>query len=411
MHFNLQLEAVDVKIAQAAFQQLVVRHESLRAIFRETPDGIVQVIAPYQQALHALQHVRCFNRPHFERKRRALSLQIDNSLRDLENGPLFKGVIYEVGRIGYMVEISIHHIISDAWTVQLMRNELLQFYHAASARTPVQLPPVQLKKYINNYHNAAVNERKRKFWLQRLKDLPTVNWARLLSGYNDKVNKDRRAYVPRFSLTDENIERALNHTHGYTYATFWNAANAAKIKELSVKYGTTPSIVIMASLLMLVRWLFKTQHTLIISRLNGRFHAESHDVIGNLTCAVYSHINDGGIEQASALISAMHDDLLDSLDYAIYNPLVVSDIPLTTHCHLCANIITDEENEGENHCNKLIRTPIKTYFPLEIVVLLKKEGIVFNWIYNTCLFRNSVVRYIVQAHTAMLEKICDSSNS
>jgi hypothetical protein len=413
MHFNLQFEAVDVAVAQAAFQQMVNRHESLRAVFRETPEGLVQVIMPYQQSLHGLQHVRCFNKPHFERKRKALSLQIDNSLRDLEKGPLFKGVIYEVGRIGYMVEISINHIISDAWTVQLMRNELLQFYQSVSQRRPPALRPVQLKAYINSYHSAAVNERKRKFWCQRLKELPAVNWPVLLDGYNNKINneKQRRAYVPRFLWSAENIERALNHTHGYTYATFLNAANAAKVKEISVKYTTTPSIVIMASFLMLVRWLFKTHHTLIISRLNGRFHAESHDIIGNLTCAVYSHINDRNLEQAGALINAMHDDLLDSLDYAIYNPLLVSDIPLTTHCHLCANIITDEENEGENHCNKLIQTPIKTYFPLEVVVLLKKEGIVFNWIYNTCLFRNSVVRYIVQAHTAMLEKICNPPNS
>lgn len=413
MHFNLQFEAVDVAIAQAAFQQLVTRHESLRAVFRETTDGLVQVILPYQQGLHCLQHVRCLNKPHFEQKRKALSLKIDTSLRDLENGPLFKGVIYEVGRIGYMVEVSINHIISDAWTVQLMRNELLQFYQSLAAGTLLPMRPVQLKAYINNYHGAQVNDRKRRFWAQRLKDLPVVNWWELLRGYNHKVNneKPRRSFVPRFLWSNENIERALSHTHGYTYATFVNAANAAKIKELSVRYATTPSMVIMASFLMLVRGLFNTHHTLIISRLNGRFHAESHDIIGNLTCAVYSHINNVNLEQPGAFISAMHDDLLDSLDYAIYNPLLVSDIPLTTHCHLCANIITDEENEGENHCNKLIRTPIKTYFPLEVVVLLKKEGIVFNWVYNTCLFRNSVVRYIVQAHTAMLEKICNPPNS
>jgi hypothetical protein len=238
--------------------------------------------------------------------------------------------------------------------------------------------------------------------------MPTVQWDQLLTGYNAVVNKERSVYTARFPWTNENIERALNHTHGYTYATYMNADAAAKIKELSVKYATTPSIILMASFLALVRTVFRTDHTLIISRLNGRFHAESHDIIGNLTCAVYSNINDRNIEQVSAWVDAMHNDLLDSLDHAIYNPVLVSDIPLTTHCHLCANIITDDGHDTDAASNKLIRTPIKTYFPLEVVVVLEKKGIIFNWIYNTCLLRSSIVRYIVQTHTSILESICNS---
>jgi len=390
-HFVLQFQEVDVQLAQAAFQQLVIRHESLRAVFRETSGEVVQIIMPYNHAAHSLRHVVCRDRMHFERKRKALTSRIDGELGNLEEGPLFRAVIYEVANTGYLVEISIHHIISDAWTVPLIRRELLHLYRALATKTPPQLQPVQLKKYICDHHSQAINEQKKAFWLERLKDLPPVDWKQLVT-------------KPRFTLTDENIERALNHTYGYTYSTFINADETAKIRQVSVKYNTTFSIVVMAGFLMLMRSLFSTDKIFIISRLNGRFHAESHDIIGNLTCAVYSLIHEQTGTAAEA-IKLMHNDLLDCIDYAIYNPLLLSELPLTTHCHLCVNIITDDDTQADTTHNKLIRTPVETYFPLEVAAVLRKDSIVFNWIYNTCLFRSNMIRAVAQRHTDVLQKI------
>jgi hypothetical protein len=268
---------------------------------------------------------------------------------------------------------------------------------------------VKLKKYVHSYHSPAANERRKNFWFQRLKDLPPVQWEQLVKNYNSAVNNERASYRPRFSWTDENIERALDHTHGYTYSTIVNANDTAKLKQVSVKYATTSSIVVMGSFLMLMKSLFNTRDTFIISRLNGRFHPESHDIIGNLTCAVYSRIHEHTGTVAEA-IKAMHNELLDSLDYAIYNPLLLRELPLTAHCHLCVNIITDDETENNAPANKLISTPIKTYFPLEVVAVLRRENITFNWIYNTCLFRSSMIRFIVQCHAGIIQRISNLCN-
>lgn len=406
----LAFREIDKKIALLAFDELIRRHESLRTTFTLTAEGVMQVVSTCNHSGPALLITSCKSRKHLDKKRKIFIRQTEKTLRDLETGPLFKGILYEVANEGYYLELIIHHIIADAWSIKLMKDELLRIYHSLKTPHPGQLPPnpAQLREYAQKYHNKKTEEKVKTYWTKRLRTMPAAaNWRQLYETYNTTINTDvkRNIYRPRIATDAATILKVLASGDGHTFSTHTKGDAMEKIIQLTTRHNTTISIIVLASFLILTRNLFRTHRTLIISRLNGRFDPFSHHLIGNFTCAIYSYIEARNIKELRRFVSLTLNDLLDSLEYAVYNPLILKDIPLTANCHLCVNVMNNDQTNMHERPEKSSQTPLKTYFPIENTVVIYKDSINFNWVYNTALFRSSIVQFIADEHLKVLNKM------
>src|SRR5690606_1107177 len=103
---------------------LVQRHESLRTTF-EMSEGIpVQVIHPsivINIPEYDLENVG-------EEKLKTILRQNAQEPFDLTTGPLLRIHLYKAGNEKYIMQIMMHHIISDGWSVALFIRELSQMY-------------------------------------------------------------------------------------------------------------------------------------------------------------------------------------------------------------------------------------------------------------------------------------------
>ncbi|MGP9654761.1 non-ribosomal peptide synthase/polyketide synthase [Halomonas sp. AOP35-4E-18] len=173
--FHLQ-GPLDVAAFESSVNDLVVRHEVLRTIYPQNSDG-----EPLQEVIHGWRvpvlHDDLQHHAELEQEKELQRLIGEFSLRPftLDVEPPFRMAIYQLDTNHHAVAIVLHHIACDGWSVQLLINELFEFYEARTQQRNAVLPslPIQFGDYAvwqRSWFEAGEKERQLDHWLQRLGD-------------------------------------------------------------------------------------------------------------------------------------------------------------------------------------------------------------------------------------------------
>jgi hypothetical protein len=124
----------------AALAALVERHEILRTAFVVRPDGTTA-----QEVLDAVEIPVTWAGDDW----RAAIDKAATEPFDLACPPLFRVVAAEPGDGSFALYLVLHHIVTDRWSMDLLPRDLFEFYDAARAGRPAELPelPVQYGDY------------------------------------------------------------------------------------------------------------------------------------------------------------------------------------------------------------------------------------------------------------------------
>ncbi|WP_426134160.1 non-ribosomal peptide synthase/polyketide synthase [Pseudomonas sp. PWP3-1b2] len=134
--------ALDRAALQQSFDALVVRHESLRTRFVLDAERPVQVIdAP------SAVDLRCASEPSAqdENHLRGLIEAETGQLFDLQRGPLLRVKLLQLAADDHVLILTQHHIVSDAWSMRVMVDDLMQLYRGFSSGQPVTLPALAIQ--------------------------------------------------------------------------------------------------------------------------------------------------------------------------------------------------------------------------------------------------------------------------
>lgn len=167
------LGELHVAAIERAINEVLRRHEILRTTFRlerHEPVQVIQPATPLPIIFHDLQAL-----PEVERSRQtqALMVQEARTLFDLENGPLLKVMLIKLDAEEHLLMMTMHHIISDGWSMELITRELASLYNAYRVRDTSPLNELNI-----HYVDFAVWQRHRMqgeilqeglaFWRQQL---------------------------------------------------------------------------------------------------------------------------------------------------------------------------------------------------------------------------------------------------
>ena len=159
----------------SSFAQLVERHEALRTRFYERDGQAWQQVD--EAADFNLQVIDISDLPAHEREARARQIREDDARTqfDLRNGPLFWVTLVKLDDQAHQLLLTLHHIIADGWSLNLLIDEFSRLYAAACLEQPLQLAPLALQyadygSWQRQWLAQGEAERQLNYWKQQLGD-------------------------------------------------------------------------------------------------------------------------------------------------------------------------------------------------------------------------------------------------
>ncbi|HJX28383.1 MAG TPA: condensation domain-containing protein, partial [Thermoanaerobaculia bacterium] len=170
---------LDTRLLALCLGEIVRRHEVLRTVLDGRSGEPVQVIRP--AASFVLPVADLSRLPKNVAEALALRLAGDEAARpfDLGRGPLLRGLLLRLAEEDHVALLTMHHVVSDGWSMGLLVREIGALYTAFGEGRPSPLPelPVQYADFAVWQHSwlrGEVLENEISFWRQQLAGLPPL---------------------------------------------------------------------------------------------------------------------------------------------------------------------------------------------------------------------------------------------
>jgi len=253
---------INIAALENAFRHIIERHESLRTSF-------VLVDGEPRQRVHAMSEFD-FSLPCIDMTTSTGELSVLQHLLqqeaaipfNLETPPLLRAKIFQLKDDRYLFFMNMHHIVADATSIAVIRNEVLAFYKAFANKTEVKLQPLSVHyKDFAAWQNQQLQGDKletiRDYWKNRLlNSLPPVM---LPADYQPVDKKDKQSTRNRISIEGESFEG---------------------LKKLAEKNGTSVFTITLALFNILLHKYTGMNDLVIGTPVNGRDHNDLERQVG-----------------------------------------------------------------------------------------------------------------------------------
>ncbi len=264
---------LDIGCLERALNEIVRRHENLRTAFPEVNGRPQPVISP--DLLLSLPANIC--RPF-----------------DLFHGPLIRATIYKLGEREHALLVTMHHIVGDRVSFDVLNKELAVLYHAYSQGAPSPLPvlPIQYGDFaiwLSEWMKSGEAARQVDYWRKTFPELPRLNLPADLPRTQSKTFRAGR-------LTWQLEE------------PFWQALNAIALSEKVTRF-----VVFLALYALFLRAHTETDEIVIAVPVSNRKHVETHDLIGYFLNTVLFRVSLAGSPSFRRLLQQTRDFSLEVL--------------------------------------------------------------------------------------------------
>jgi acyl transferase domain-containing protein/acyl carrier protein len=247
---------------ERAFAELVKRHESLRTNFILEKGEPRQKISDATVKPFVLSYLDLSGDPEAEQKAQVLALDEADKVFDLESDQLIRAKLIRVAGDEYVFFFTIHHIISDGWSIGIIIKEVLTLYQAFDQGHTNPLPPLRIQ-----YKDYAVWQAKQLVQFEKHQQY----WAETLQSFGGIVPLD----LP--------IDRVRPTTPTYKGATvnfLIDPQLTTQIRKLSERHDATIFISIVTAFKILFYKYTGQTDIAIGSVVAGRNHPDLEDQIG-----------------------------------------------------------------------------------------------------------------------------------
>ena len=121
------------------------RHEILRSTFPTVDGKPIQVNTPSQRISLPLVDLSGLPDRHRETVVRKLAFEEASRVFDLERGPLLRSTILRLSTEQHVLLFTVHHIISDAWSMDVLIREVSSLYHVFQKGEKSTLPELEIQ--------------------------------------------------------------------------------------------------------------------------------------------------------------------------------------------------------------------------------------------------------------------------
>jgi amino acid adenylation domain-containing protein/non-ribosomal peptide synthase protein (TIGR01720 family) len=206
---------------EQAFASQVARHETLRTVFQRQADDSLQQVPATAPLL--IEHVDFSALPAEERERTVAQTAEQQSMLpfDLSSGPLLRVTLLKLADQEHVLLLTLHHIVSDGWSMNVLIDEFIRCYDAFDAGTQPNLPPLPIQ-----YSDYALWQRR---WLE------AGEQARQLAYWQAQLGDEH----PVLELPLDHSRPAMPSYRGTRYEFAVEAQLAEQLRGTAQKHNIT----------------------------------------------------------------------------------------------------------------------------------------------------------------------------
>ncbi|KGV00694.1 D-alanine--poly(phosphoribitol) ligase, subunit 1 [Burkholderia pseudomallei MSHR4377] len=388
------------EVLQRALNRIVMRHEALRTCFVREEGEPIQVIQPHADltmSYHDLREAESIRHEAGNREQRAKDLSQAHASApfDLSRDLPVRVLLLQLEDEAHVVQVVMHHIASDGWSVGVFLQELSALYGSFIAEQDDPLAPLPLQyadyaAWQRRWLASGQLEKQGAFWQTNLSGAPT-----LLELPTD------RPRPPKQSHAGASVEVKLG------------AALSERVKRLSQRHGVTPYMTLLSSWAAVLSRLSGQEEVVIGSPVAGRNRTEVEALIGffvntlALRLDLSSEPTVGELlkrTKAQVLSAQAHQDLpFDQVVERVKPPRSTAHPPLFQVMFVWQNMPAGELTIP-GLTIRAVETPLQTA-QFELTLSLQEAGddIVGHLNYASALFDESTVRRYVTYWCRLLE--------
>ena len=263
MHAGLHLSGqLDLAALARSFTHLIGRHESLRTVFRLSDGQPLQLILPAAQCPLPLLDLTALPQPLQPQEVTRLAQQQARRPFDLSTGPLLRLLLLRLAEDEHVLLLTMHHIISDGWSMGVLVREVMALYEAELGGTTAELAPLPIQ-----YADYAHWQRE---WLtgERLGEQLSY-WREQLAGAPQLLD-----------LPTDHPRPAVQSYRGATHSFVLDEELSRKLKALSRREGVTLFMVLLGAYGVLLSRYSGAEEVVVGTPVAGRTRMETEGLIG-----------------------------------------------------------------------------------------------------------------------------------
>lgn len=252
----------DVSVLERALNEIVRRHAALRTTISIVDGQPVQLIAPSLKL--TLPVIDLTHLPTVEATREAERIKSEEAHApfDLVNGPLFRTNLIRLSEHRHILLLTMHHIISDGWSMGVLLRELGILYQAFAGARESPLPELPFQ-----YTDFAIWQR------EGLKGEPLKRqlayWRQQLEGASTTLQ-----------LTTDRPRPARQSFRGARLSLVLPAPLSRQVDEFSQREGATLFMTLLAAFNVLLHRCTGQEDINVGSPIVNRPHSDTEGLIG-----------------------------------------------------------------------------------------------------------------------------------
>ncbi|WP_375497255.1 amino acid adenylation domain-containing protein [uncultured Nostoc sp.] len=382
---------------QQSFNEIISRHEALRSNFQTIEGQAISVISEMMPLILPIFDISELPLNQQEAEVRQQASQEAQKPFALNSDLLLRAKLLRLSKQEHILLLTMHHIVSDGWSIGVMVRELATLYQAFCNGQPSPLPalPIQYVDFAvwqREWLQGEVLETQISYWLKHLENAPKV-----------------------LELPTDHPRPAIQTFRGATYSFKLSKELSASLNKLSEQQGSTLFMTLLAGFQTLL-WRYTGKEDIVIgSAIANRNRTEIEGLIGFFVNTLVLRTNLAGNPSFEELLKRVrevalgayaHQDLpfellveqLQPQRDLSYTPLfqvmfVLQNAPMSA-LELPGLTLTPLESSSDS-----------AKFDLTLQMTETEEGLAGSLEYNTDLFQESTIHRMAGHLQTLLEGI------
>ncbi|ACK67643.1 amino acid adenylation domain protein [Rippkaea orientalis PCC 8801] len=394
----LKLEgSLKIEALEKSLNQIIKRHESLRTRFKTVNGEAVQIIDPEGQINLKMITLESLDESEKKSQTQSLIKQEAEKPFNLSQDRLIRASLIKLGSESHILLITMHHIISDGWSMGVFVQELTSCYSGYGQGKETQLKPLSIQ-----YADFAVWQRE---WLCGENLQKQLNyWKKKLTGL-----------PPLIELPTDHPRPPIQSFQGSHISFNLTSEMSEKLKQMSQQTGVTLFMTLLTAFSILLSRYSRQEDIAIGSPIANRNRAEIEPLIGFFVNTLVMRVSLEDNPTVEELLKQVRKTCLEAYSHqdVPFEKLVEEVKPERNMSHsplFQVMFVLQNAPDEELSLPGLTVSPVEieyniAKFDLTLSMAETEKGLAGDWEYNTDLFERKTIERMIGHFQVLLEGI------